>query len=300
MPSISGGGGFIPPPIQPPRPVQQAAAAQAEQAQTQLAPKDTVKVSAAPTQTSLTSQTAQRLTSDTTRAQIHQLIQTAQPQVPTDKPQLQMMQRPAMSSALADTLAQHHVPDQTSPQQTAQQNSQQTAQQNLNQQAAQQASVAAGQYQTSTLVRPREHTKDSSDRNTLQSGQRVRKQEKDGEFSSLDDFGGGEGMSGNQSGQDQRSDSQKKKQILSLEEKRKGPPGAKPPPPPQVKAGAAMTGMSPHFKAATGPIGQPKPAVVQPPKPAGTTKPAIQRVQPPLGQQPKPAPPKKANDEWSL
>lgn len=283
MPSISGGGGYIPQPLQPQRPIQQAAPAQAEKAQASLAPKDTVRLQSGPTQTTLTSQVAQRLTSDSTRAQIQQLIQTAQPQPPADKPQLQMMERPAMSSALADTLANVHVPEQQNAQQ------QQPQQPGLNQQAQQ----AAGQYQTSTFVRSREHTEDSSARNAHQSGKRVKKQDQEGEFASLEDFGGSGGMSGDQSGQDQRSDSQKKKQILTAEEKRKAPPGApvslqKPAPPkPTTKPG--MTGM---MKAATGPI-------QTPPKPPAP-KPSVQRVQPPLSQQPKPAPPKKPTDEWTF
>lgn len=267
MPSIQGGGGYIPQPIQPQRQLQQAAVAKAEAPQSELAPKDTFK--AAPSQTSLTSQAAQRLTSDETKSMIHQLIQRSQPQVPQDKPQLLMMERPAMSSALADTLKGHHVPEQ------------QQAQQQLNQPANNpQAQAAAGQMYTSTIVKMRDHTEDSVARNSLQSGKRVRKEEQEGEFSSLEDFGGGGGMGG-QDGQDQRSDSQKKKQILTAEEKRKAPPGAKSalvkPPAPKNNSNLSNT----------------------PPKPPAPKTSTIQRVQPPLGQQ-KPAAPKKKTDEWTF
>lgn len=284
MPSIQGGGAnYFPPQIQPQRQVQQAAQVQAEQPQTVLAPKDTVKMQAGPSQTSLSSQIAQRLTSDTTKAQIHQLIQRAEIQVPAEKPQLQMMQKPAMGSALAEMLQGHHVPEQTTPQQQAQQQAQQAMQQ-----PSQQGQAFAAQQQTSTFVRLRDSNEDAADRNSLQSGKRVRKEEKEGEFDSLEDFGGS-GMSGQQGGQDQRSDSQKKKQLLTLEERRKAPPGAKP----------------------TGPLPPPKPPVLrstpvvpQPPKPPApkpaSPKPAVQRVQPPLGQQLKPAPPKKSTDEWTI
>lgn len=307
MPSITGGGGYIPQPIQPQRPMQQAAPVQARaaQEQTSLAPKDVYK---GPSQTSLTSQVAEKLTSDGTKSQIHRLIETATPQPPADPPALAFMERPAISSALAGTLAEHHVPEQ---QQQAQQPG-----------ANQQAQQAAGQFQTSTFVRNREHTEDSVARNSLQSGKRVRKQEQEGEFSSLDDFGGGGGMSGDRSGQDQRSDSQKKKQILTVEEKRKAPPGTaqathRPAPP---KPAAKPAGPS-HMKAAAGPLGQanrPAASTLQPrkeedkpfsgvaalpnatkPPGAPTPKPGIQRVQPPLSQQ-KPPPPKKPTDEWSF
>lgn len=273
MPSITGGGGYVPQPIQPQRAAQQAAPAQqAARPQTELAPKDTLKL---PSQTSLTSQMAERLTSDNTKAQIYRLIQSATPQPPAEKPQLAMMERPAMSSALANALAEHHVPDAPLPQP------------GQNQQAQQ----AAGQFQTSTFVRQREHTEDSVARNALGSGKRVRKEDREGEFSSLEDFGGGGGMSGDQSGQDQRSDSQKKKQILTAEDKRKAPSGAplaqqRPiPPKPVAKPGSVS-----HMKSATGPI-------QTPPKPKTG---GVQRVQPPLSQQAKPAPPKKPTDEWTF
>lgn len=309
MPSITGGGGYIPQPIQPQRPMQQAAPVQAQAAreQTLLAPKDVYK---GPSQTSLTSQVAEKLTSDGTKAQIHRLIETATPRPPADPPALAFMERPAMSSALAGTLAEHHLPEQQQAQQQAQQPG-----------ANQQAQQAAGQFQTSTLVRNREHTEDSVARNSLQSGKRLRKQEQEGEFSSLDDFGGGGGMSGDQSGQDQRSDSQKKKQILTVEEKRKAPPGAAQPTqrPAPPKPTAKPTGPS-HMKAAVGPLGQaqrPATSTMQPRKeedkpfsgvaalpnankPPGAPKPGIQRVQPPLSQQQKPVPPKKPTDEWSF
>lgn len=299
MPNIQGGGGYIPQPIQP----QRAAAPQVQQqvqqqAQTELAPRDVFKT----TQTSQGSQLAQRLTSDNTKAQIHNLIQTAQIQVPQEKPQLQMMQRPAMGSALADALGRHHVPDQQSSQaqQTQQQMNNPGANPGLNQQVQQNA----GQLMTSTFVRQREHTEDSASRNSLQSGKRVRKQEKEGEFDSLEDFGGGDSMSGNNSGRDQRSDSQKKKQILTQEEKRKPPQGAKP----ALSAQPKTTSVGPsHFKPAAGPLNSARPgsgtqsATPKPPAPKPPiAKPSVQRVQPPLGQQKPVAPPKKPTDEWTI
>lgn len=281
MPSIQGGGGYLPQPIQPQRQMQQAQAVKAEAPQTELAPKDTLKMQG-PTQTTSTSQTAQRLTSDETKSQIHQLIQRAEPQVPQEKPQLQMMQKPAMGSALAEMLKNHHVAEQApNPQQQAQQQSTQPNQH---------AQTAAGNLFTSTLVRGRDHTEDSVARNDLQSGKRVRKEEQEGEFSSLEDFGGGGGMSG-EGGQDGRSDSQKKKQILTLEEKRKAPTGAKPTqvtaPPNAPKVIMNKTSVTPA---------PPRPPA---PKPAAP-KPTIQRVQPPLSQQQKPAPPVKKTDEWTI
>lgn len=282
MPNIQGGGGFIPQQIQPQRAVQQAAAPQVQQqVQTELAPRDVFKS----TQTTQGSQLAQNLTSDTTKSQIHTLIQTAQIQVPTDKPQLQMLQRPAMGSSLAATLAQHHVPEQAQQAQA-------------NPAAGQQAQQAAGQLMTSTIVRQREHTEDSASRNSLQSGKRVRKQDKEGEFDSLEDFSGGDGASGNNSGRDQRSDSQKKKQILTQEERRKPPAGAKPAVP--VPGTPKTVGAGPSlFKAASSPLGAPKLPTPPVPKPP-VAKPTIQRVQPPMSQQKPPAPPKKPTDEWTI
>lgn len=265
MPNIQGGGGFVPQPIQPQAPAQRAAQAQAPAEQTQLAPKDTFK--AGPSQTTQTSQTVQRLTADTTKAQIHQLIQQTVIQVPAERPQLQLLQRPAMGSALAEALAQHHVPD--APQQAAQQQAQQPA---LNPHAQ----LAAGLQQTSTFVRQREHSEDSVARNSQQSGKRVRKEDQEGEFSSLDDTAGGEGgmFGGNE--QDERSDSQKKKQILTAEEKRKAPPGT--------------------VKSSLSKAPPPKPTLKPTLKPVA--KPTIQRVQPPLSGQAKPKP--QPTDEWTL
>lgn len=259
MPNIQGGGGFVPQPIQPQAAAQRAAQTPAPAEQTQLAPKDTFK--AGPSQTTQTSQTVQRLTADTTKAQIHQLIQQTVIQVPTERPQLQLLQRPAMGSALAEALAQHHVPEQAQPQQAA-----------LNPQAQQ----AAGMQQTSTFVRLREHSEDSVARNSQQSGKRVRKEDQEGEFSSLDDMAGGDGgmFGGNE--QDERSDSQKKKQILTAEEKRKAPPGT--------------------VKSSLSKAPPPKPTLKPTLKPA--SKPSIQRVQPPLSGQVKPKP--QSTDEWTL
>lgn len=255
MPSIQGGGGFIPRPIQSARP-QQTARVQQQAAQ-ETGSKDVARFQAAPSQTSLSSQIAQRLTSDATRAQIHQLIQQNQVQVPEQKPQLQMMQRPAMSSALAETLAGHHVPDQAQ-----------------NAQAQQAAGSMGASYQTKTT----DHTEDTVRRRSLQSGKRLRKEDQEGEFSSLDDMGGGDSMSGDQSGQDQRSDSQKQKHLLDFESDAHGKTGKVP----LQRLGQKPTSLKPNLHKFA--------------EQKGVAKPAVQRLQ-----NLKPAPPKKKpDDEWTI
>ena len=190
--------------------------------------------------------------------------------MPEQKPQLNMMQRPAMSSALADMLANHHVPDQTQ-----------------NTQAQQAAGTMQASYQTKTS----DHTEDTVRRNSLQSGKRVRKEEQEGEFSSLDDMSGGDSMSGDQSGEDERSDSQKKKTLVTAQEKQKNGtpqtlkrPGQKPV---SLKPDLQKFSDSKPSKP-----GIAKQSEIKPPK----QKSSIQRIQ-----IIKPAPPKKKpNDEWTL
>jgi len=252
MPSIQGGGGFIPPSIQAQQAQPAAAKAQAPQPQAPQT-QDVARFQAGPSQTTLGSQIAQRLTSESARLQIHQLIQQNQAQAPEQKPQLQMLQRPAMGSALASALAAHHVPEQS---------------QNAH------AQQAAGTMQASYQAKTSDHTEDSVRRSTLQSGKRVRKEEQEGEFSSLEDMFGGDGTSGGGTGQDQRSDSQKKKPLLTAEEKRKAPvgvkkPGVKPAPP----------GLKPGLN-----------------KP-GTAAPSVTRVQMAKAN---PPPKPKATDEWTF
>lgn len=256
MPSIQGGGGFIPKPIQ----TQQAAKPQQAIPQ-ESAPKDIARFQAAPSQTTLSSQIAQRLTSETTRAQIHNLIQQNQVQVPEQKPHLNMLQRPAMSSALADMLVNHHVPENT------------------------QAQQAAGSMQASYQAKTSDPTEDSARRNSLQSGKRVRKEEQEGEFSSLDDMSGGDSTSGDQSGEDQRSDSQKQKTLVTLQEKQKSKT-------PLKRPGEKPTSLKPDLQKFGSKSPPPRPGAVKPP----ATKPSIQRIQ-----NMKPAPQaKKTDDEWTL
>lgn len=148
----------------------------------------------------------QRLTSESTRLQIHQLIQTAVIQQPEQRPQLQLLNRPAMSSALADTLAAHQ------PAETANAHAQ----------------LAGGSLAAASHQKLRPSNEDSAARNSQQSGKRARQEEQEGEFSSLADAEGG--MSQGDSNPDQRSDSQKKKQLIlqkqSLVDQRKVSPQA--------------------------------------------------------------------------
>lgn len=266
MPSIHGGGGFIPRPVQ--TQTQQVGKAQPAQPQ-DSGSKDVVRLQASPSQTSLSSQIAQRLTSENTRTQIHNLIQQNQVQVPEQKPQLNMMQRPAMSSALADMLANHHVPEQ--------QNNQ--------------AQQAAGSLQASYQTKTSDSTEDSVRRNSLQSGKRLRKEEQEGEFSSLDDMSGGDSMSGDQSGEDQRSDSQKEKTLVTAQEKQKSQNKL-----PLKRPGQKPVSLKPNLQklAETKPQrpGNFKQSDLSPPTP----KPGVQRIQ-----SMKPAAPKKKpDDEWTL
>ncbi len=174
--------------VQPQKQVQQPAT---------QSPTDKAQFQARPTGT----EGAQRLTSEATKAHIHQLIQQTPVQVPENRPPLELLNRPAMSSALAETLAGHQ-PAETQSQQPPQQ----AAQQNTH---AQQAggSLAAASHQKIL-----DKTEDTARRNTAQSGKRARKEEQEGEFSSLTDSEGG--MDQGDSSRDQRSDSQKKKHLL--------------------------------------------------------------------------------------
>ncbi len=138
---------------------------------------------------------AQRLTSEQTRLQIHQLIQKAVIQVPEQKPGLQLLNRPAMSSALAETLASHQPADAGNAH----------------------AQMAGGSLAAASHQKLNHQTEDSVQRNSLQSGKRARKDEQEGEFSSLTDSEGG--MSQGDSSQDQRSDAQKQKQVLLQKKK---------------------------------------------------------------------------------
>lgn len=176
--------------IQPKAPPKTAEKAPTDQAQFQHRPTGTER--------------GQRLTSESARLQIHQLIQNAVIQQPEQRPQLQLLNRPAMSSALADTLAAHQPPE------TANAHAQMAG-----------GSLAAASHQK---IRP--SNEDSAARNSSQSGKRARKEEQEGEFSSFADAEGG--MSQGDSNQDERSDSQKKKHIIlqkqSLTSQRKAAP----------------------------------------------------------------------------
>ncbi len=276
MPNIQGGGAqFLPQNIQRQGPTQQNQAAQANKTTSPEAAKDTVRLQAAPSQTTVSSQIVQRLTSDSTRANIHQLIQQQNVQVPEQKPQLQMLQKPAMSSALAEMLSQHQRPESAQQSQTA----------GLAQN--QQAQLAGGAMQAASFSKIRKDPEDTAERNSQQSGKRVRKEEQEGEFGSLMDMSDEGGMGGDGTHQDQRSDSQKKKPLLqaqkkSLQNLKSGVP---------TKPGIKMTG--------------PRSATSQPhntikkPQPKAPVKPSITNVNS-LQSQAKKIPPKPKTDEWDF
>lgn len=197
-----------------PQLIQQQAAAKIQGPQTTPQTQksaSTAKASSAPTQTTLSSQKVQQLTSETTKASIKNLIQTSLPQVPEQMPQLKFLQKPSVSGNLSQLLGGHQA--ETASQQQAQPQQQAAAQAN-NPQAA----MAAGQLQTSHMMplKRNSETDDSAWQNTSQSGRKAKKDEQEGEFSSLDDFEGGDFGGGAQ--QDERSDSQKKKQLLKKSE----------------------------------------------------------------------------------
>lgn len=188
MPNIRPGAGG---PSYPTAPLSQAAPAQNNQAkapaqvnekqaldQTQFLPRSTG------------TERSQHLTSESTRLQIHQLIQTAVIQQPEQRPQLQLLNRPAMSSALADTLAAHQPPETANAH----------------------AQMAGGSLAAASHQKLRSSNEDSAARNSTQSGKRASQEDQEGEFSSLADSESG--MNQGDSSQDQRSDSQKKKQLI--------------------------------------------------------------------------------------
>jgi hypothetical protein len=195
----------------------------------------------------------QRLTSETARLQIHQLIQTAVIQQPEQRPQLQLLNRPAMSSALADTLAAHQPPETANAH----------------------AQMAGGSLAAASHQKVRSSNEDSAERNSAQSGKRARQEDQEGEFSSLADAEGG--MNQGDSSKDERSDSQKKKQIIlqkqSLVSQRQ--------PAPQRPVDT--------FETATK-------SPLRPPS-RSPQKPAIKKVDTPRTAQHRSAPPK---DEWTL
>lgn len=201
---------------------------------------------------------AQRLTSDQTRLQIHQLIQKAVIQVPEQKPGLQLLNRPAMSSALAETLASHQPADAGNAH----------------------AQMAGGSLAAASHQKVNHQTEDSVQRNSVQSGKRARKEEQEGEFSSLTDSEGG--MSQGDSSQDQRSDAQKQKQVLL--QKKKLSEAAKP----NAADFESFTGSSRKKT-----LSEPLRGTI--PSPLKRTSPAPPKLRPNAAQ--KPASPK---DEWTL
>lgn len=272
MPNIQGGGAHFPQQqIQRQAPVQQNQAAQASKAAAPETAKDTVRLQAAPSQTSVSSQIVQRLTSDSTRANIHQLIQQQNVQVPTDKPQLQMLQKPAMGSALAEMLAQHQRPE------SAQQSQSASLAQN------QQAQLAGGAMQAASFSKIRKDPEDAVERNSLQSGKRVRKEEQEGEFGSLMDMSGGESMDGDGSGQDQRSDSQKKKQLIQDKKKPLQRLKSAIPDKPGIKATGGKAPGSQTLNTLKKP--QPKPSIT----PLNSLQSQVKKI-----------PPKPSTDEWDF
>lgn len=206
MPNISPGAGGNP---YPAIPLSQATPAQ----NIHIKPPAQAAEKPAPDQTqfqqrSTGTERSQRLTSESTRLQIHQLIQTAVIQPQEQRPQLQLLNRPAMSSALADTLAAH----QPAPQSAETANAH--------------AQLAGGSLAAASHQKLRPSNEDSAARNSTQSGKRARQEDQEGEFSSLADAEGG--MSQGDSHPDERSDSQKKKQLIlqkqGLVEQRKAMP----------------------------------------------------------------------------
>ncbi|PIQ26629.1 hypothetical protein COW36_01295 [bacterium (Candidatus Blackallbacteria) CG17_big_fil_post_rev_8_21_14_2_50_48_46] len=199
MPSIQGGG----PQFHNLRPTQSQQAVPAQKVATEAqGPKDTVRMSQTPTQTTQNVQRQQNLTSEATQNRIQQLLQNSMPNAGLERPQLSILQKGSMASALANLLADQHVPEQAQPQ-------------NL------QAQLAAGQQQTVSTFRPQGpgEGQDTAWQRSAQSGRKLKKDEdKDSEFSMMDDSAG-EGMSQQDTNDDQRSGAQKQK--LLLEEKRR-------------------------------------------------------------------------------
>lgn len=278
MPSIQGGGGAQ---FHNLRPIQGPQAPQVQKAaESQQAPKDTVRVSQSPTGTTQNVQRQQLLTSESTQVRIHQLLQNGQPNLAERPAGLSFLQRSSMASALAETLAGKHVPD--SPQAQAQNT---------------QAQNAAGQQQAVTYYRqlgPNE-AQDTAWQRSAQSGRRLKKEDHEGEFSMFDDSSG-EGMSQQQSGDDKHS-GQQKRRLLVDEKRRQDQEKAEhaafsdkkvklPPVPPRnpLEAPKSLTGKTAELK---------KPEI----KKIEAKKPEIKRMntlQPP-------SPPKKAKaDEWDF
>jgi hypothetical protein len=198
MPSIQGGG----PQFQNLRPAQAAQAAPAQKvAAESQAPKDTVRVSQTPTPTTQNVQRQQLLTSETTQVRIHQLLQNSQPNPMLERPNLSILQRTSMASALAQTLGSQHVPDPPQAQNA-------------------QAQAAAGQQQATSHFKSQgpSEGQDSVWSRSAQSGRRLKKEDQEGEFSMFDDSSG-QGMSQQDSSDDEHSGAKKRK--LLIDEKRR-------------------------------------------------------------------------------
>lgn len=196
MPSIQGGS----PQFQPLRSAQGSQPPQGavQKAATEQAPTDHVRLSQSPSQTTQNVQRQQLLTADTTQARIQQLLKNGQPNLQLERPSLSILQRSSMASALAQTLAGQHVPD-------------------LPQTQNPYAQTAAGQQQTASAFRSQvpSETQDTAWQRAAGSGRRLKKDDKEAEFSMMDDSSG-EGMSGQSTADDQRSGAQKQKMLLEV------------------------------------------------------------------------------------
>lgn len=292
MPSIQGGGGAQ---FQNLRPIQGPQAPQVQKAaETQQAPKDTVRVSQTPTGTTQNVQRQQLLTSETTQVRIHQLLQNGQPNQAERPAGLSFLQRSSMASALAETLAGKHVPDPPQSQNTQAQNA-----------AGQQAAVT---YYRQTGAN---EAQDTAWQRSAQSGRKLKKDDhEEGEFSMFDDSAG-QGMSQQQSGDDKHS-GQQKRRLLVDEKRRQDQEKAEhaafgdkkvklPPVPPRnpLEAPKSLTGKTaelkkPELKKIEAPKAEIKKAEIKKPEIKKVEIKRINTMQPP-------SPPKKAKaDEWDF
>ena len=258
MPSIHGGSSPQFQPLRPVSPQAQPVKAQPASAQT---PQDQVQVSRTQTQTSQNIQRQQNLSSESTQVRIQQLIQNSRPDPGLERPQLNILQRGSMASALAQTLA--------------------------------------GQQQTLQAVKGQgpSETHDTSWQRSAQSGRRLKKEDQEGEFSMMEDSAG-QGMSQQGSSQDQRSGHHKQKLLLEEQRRREKAKteNASFSTGPKIRLPAVTAQNRSEIPSKTGKPELKKPEV----KKAEPTKPAIPRISS-LQARPNPSPPKKAKaDEWDL
>lgn len=192
MPSIQGGS----PQFQPLRPIPSTTTqVSAQKTASEQGTSDHVRLSQNPSQTTQNIQRQQLLTSEATQARIQQLIKNSQPNPALERPPLSILQRSSMGSALAQILAEQHVPMPA---------------QNL------QAQIAAGQQQAVSTFRSQgpSETQDTAWQRSAGSGRRLRQEDKEAEFSMMDDAAG-QGMSGQSMADDQRSGAQKQQTLLA-------------------------------------------------------------------------------------